>query len=84
VELCQSAATLCLRIVDDGTGFDSMRVHPGGGLGLVSMRERLHLVHGQIAIDSQPALGTRIDVRVPWSGNGQAEGVLPAPVSGIG
>jgi signal transduction histidine kinase len=29
------------------------------------MRERVHLVGGEIAIDSRPAGGTRIAVRVP-------------------
>jgi signal transduction histidine kinase len=29
------------------------------------MRERLNLVGGEIAIDSRPHGGTRIDVRVP-------------------
>jgi signal transduction histidine kinase len=70
VELQQSAHALCLRIADDGTGFDPTKIRAGGGLGLVSMRERLHLVRGQIAIDSQPSRGTRIDVRVPLCGNG--------------
>jgi PAS domain S-box-containing protein len=84
VELLQSADMLCLRIVDDGSGFDPMEVPGSGGLGLVSMRERLHLVRGQIAIDSRPARGTRIDVRVPLYGDGQAEGALPAHPAGIG
>jgi len=83
VELHQSQDALCLRIDDDGTGFDPPMVHGRGGLGLVSMRERLHLVRGQIAIDSQPSRGTRIDVRVPLCGNGQAEGALPTPATGI-
>lgn len=83
VELYQSADTLFLRIVDDGTGFDPAMVHPGSGLGLASMRERLHLVGGQIAIDSRSARGTRIDVRVPLCGNGQAKGTLPTRVIGV-
>jgi PAS domain S-box-containing protein len=83
VDLDQSADTLCLRIADDGTGFDPAKIPGGSGLGLVSMRERLRLVRGQIAIDSRPSCGTRIDVRVPLCGNGQAKGALPAHRRGI-
>jgi PAS domain S-box-containing protein len=63
VELWGTADAVALSITDDGIGFD-----PGasnGGLGLVSMRERLHLIGGEIVIRSRPSGGTRIDVRVP-------------------
>jgi signal transduction histidine kinase len=64
VELSGTVGSILLRVTDDGVGFEPGSV-AGGGLGLVSMRERLHLVGGQIAIDSRPSGGTRIDVRVP-------------------
>jgi signal transduction histidine kinase len=76
VELSGSAGAIRLRIVDDGAGFDPGLVEGKGGLGLVSMRERLHLVGGALSIDSRPSGGTRIDVRVPLSTNGQAEGAF--------
>jgi signal transduction histidine kinase len=37
----------------------------GKGLGLTSMRERVRLVNGTIAIESKPMGGTTIEVRVP-------------------
>jgi signal transduction histidine kinase len=74
VELRQSANALCLRIVDDGKGFDPTKILCGGGLGLLSMRERLHLVRGQMTIASRSLGGTRIDARIPLCGDGQAEG----------
>ena len=37
----------------------------GKGLGLTSMRERVRLINGTIAIDSKPMSGTTIHVRVP-------------------
>jgi len=53
-----------LKIADSGVGFD-----PGAfsqaGLGLVSMRERVGLLRGHIAVDASPGCGTRISVRVP-------------------
>lgn len=65
VELSGQPDSLSLRVVDDGNGFDSSSLDGQAGLGLVSMRERLRLVQGEIAIDSRPAAGTRIEVRVP-------------------
>jgi two-component system sensor histidine kinase DegS len=35
------------------------------GLGLISMRERVHLVRGTLSVRSRPSEGTRIEVRVP-------------------
>jgi signal transduction histidine kinase len=84
VDLHQSADGLCLRIVDDGAGFDPAKVPGGGGLGLVSMRERLHLVRGHITVDSQPSRGTCIDVCVPLCSNGQADRTLSAHPAGLG
>jgi PAS domain S-box-containing protein len=64
VELSGSPDAIRLRVSDSGIGFDA-RGSKRNGLGLVSMEERLRLVGGEIAIDSQPSQGTRIDVRVP-------------------
>jgi signal transduction histidine kinase len=63
VELCGAGGMVVLRVADDGVGFDPVATN--GGLGLVSMRERLHLVGGEIKIDSRPSGGTRIDVHIP-------------------
>jgi signal transduction histidine kinase len=84
VELTGSANAVCLRVIDDGSGFDPGLVGGHEGLGLVSMRERLRLVSGEIAIDSRPAGGTRIDVRVPLCTNGQEEGALSPEPATIG
>jgi signal transduction histidine kinase len=46
-------------------GFRAVVSLSGGGLGLVSMRERVRLLSGTIVIDSKPMGGTTIDVRVP-------------------
>jgi signal transduction histidine kinase len=54
-----------LEIRDWGVGFDATRVRSKGGLGLVSMRERIQLLNGKIEIDSRPNAGTRVRVHVP-------------------
>ena len=46
-------------------GFDTAARRVQTGLGLVSMRERLRLVLGTINIESTPAQGTTVMVRVP-------------------
>jgi PAS domain S-box-containing protein len=84
VELTGRADAIGLQIVDDGTGFEPGLADGQGGLGLVSMRERLRLVSGAITIDSRPAAGTRIDVRVPLCAADQPEEALPAEPSQIG
>ena len=55
-----------LDVRDQGVGFDIATAKTMGGLGLVSMRERVHLVNGTINIDSKPNAGTRIHVTVPF------------------
>ena len=67
VELRGTAEEISLRIVDDGSGFDPRSMQGKGGLGLVSMRERVFSLGGEIAIDSHPSDGTRVDVRIPLS-----------------
>jgi signal transduction histidine kinase len=56
---------LRLTIADDGVGFDPSTLETRPGLGFVSMRERLRLVHGTINVQSAPAHGTQIEVWVP-------------------
>ena len=65
VELAAADGELRLSISDDGKGFDLDAAKAGAGLGLLSMRERVRLVHGQIQWRSQPGAGTRVDARVP-------------------
>ena len=70
VRLGCSATEFHLTVSDRGIGFDAKTAMNGGGLGLVSMRERVRLVNGTIVIDSKPMGGTTIHVRVPFSEQG--------------
>jgi len=65
VELTRSGANLKLCVRDWGVGFDVAKVGNKQGLGLISMRERLHLVNGKMAVESSEARGTQIEVLVP-------------------
>jgi PAS domain S-box-containing protein len=54
-----------LTVSDHGTGFDPPSVRGRCGIGLVSMKERLQAINGQLAITSEPMQGTTIQARVP-------------------
>lgn len=56
---------LCV-IEDDGVGFDVSSMEQGRqGLGLMSMRERLNAVGGNVDISSTPGEGTTVGISVP-------------------
>jgi signal transduction histidine kinase len=64
VELVADDQQLRLSIDDDGVGFDAAdSAH--GGLGLASMRERLHAVGGDLRIESTVSRGARLEIRIP-------------------
>ncbi|MCY1424918.1 Signal transduction histidine-protein kinase/phosphatase DegS [compost metagenome] len=56
---------LCLRISDDGRGFEASAMRQGVSFGLVGMHERVLMLGGSLQIDSQPGEGTTLWVRVP-------------------
>ena len=62
-------AYLRVTVSDDGCGFDVAGqlndVTSTGKLGLMGMRERAHLLGGQLTIESQHGLGTVITAEVP-------------------
>jgi len=65
VALNGAADAISLGIVDHGRGFDPRQLRGRSGLGLVSMRERVRFLGGEIVIGSPPSGGTRLYVRVP-------------------
>jgi PAS domain S-box-containing protein len=65
IDLTASANELTLAITDDGDGFDLEQSRLTAGLGLISMRERMHLIGGELEISSSPGKGTRIRAHAP-------------------
>ena len=57
-------ASVAAIVEDDGSGFDPS-ASPGGGLGLVGMRERVGLVGGRLRIESAAGSGTTVLGEVP-------------------
>jgi signal transduction histidine kinase len=64
VSLAMIDNILHLSICDHGVGFDLNELLNKEGLGIQSMRERVHLVDGRFEISSTPRKGTKIDVWV--------------------
>lgn len=50
-----------LSIQDDGVGAKQLE----GGFGLMGMRERAHMLHGDVAVDTKPGNGFRVELSVP-------------------
>jgi signal transduction histidine kinase len=65
VALTRSDDVLELRVADDGQGFDLTEARRHGGLGLISIDERVRLVQGGLQIVTEPRRGTELRVRVP-------------------
>ena len=65
VEIRGMTDEIKLVVRDAGAGFDVEEAKNNRGLGLVSMQERVHLVHGRFSVESQPGMGTTILAVVP-------------------
>jgi signal transduction histidine kinase len=57
-----------MAVRDNGTGFDPTRDRARHSLGLASMKERVHLLGGELDIDSEPDHGTTVIAWVRLNG----------------
>ena len=64
VELWKRGRHTCLRISDDGSGFDT-ESSTEDAFGLISMRERVDSMGGNFLLTSSPGRGTEIEVTLP-------------------
>lgn len=72
LRLTADADDVTIRITDDGAGFDVEEAEQRRpGMGLFSMRERVSLVNGRLAISSTVGRGTTLTAAIPvaWGGN---------------
>ena len=65
VRLECSRQGVTLRIEDAGDGFDLDAALKKGGLGLISMEERVRLAKGELSIQSSPGEGTVVTAFIP-------------------
>lgn len=69
VEVCCERQMLCLRISDDGVGFDMRQVvgdpDPHSGFGILGMQERARIAGGAVVVQSEPGHGARVAAEFP-------------------
>jgi signal transduction histidine kinase len=75
VEVHGTKEGISLTVSDSGIGFDWQDAMNRQGLGLISMRERLRLVNGELSIQSAPGRGTIVLAHVPLRRTEHAVGV---------
>ena len=57
---------LRIDVADDGVAvFDAGRAQPGGGRGLIGLRERLAIYDGELDAGPRPGGGWRVQARIP-------------------
>jgi signal transduction histidine kinase len=54
-----------VEVRDAGVGFNTKTTNGHSGLGLVSMKERVHLMRGSFSVESKVDWGTKIVASVP-------------------
>ena len=65
VVLTRTRNAVRLVVSDNGCGFNAKTALMEKGLGFISMKERLHVLGGQMNVYSRPLRGTRIEISVP-------------------
>lgn len=83
LEMFEEDDYLVIRVQDEGAGFDVETVKnkqgSRGGFGLYSVRERLDLFGGRLAMESTPGQGTQMTIFVPKAAH-VPPSLPPAPI----
>jgi two-component system nitrate/nitrite sensor histidine kinase NarX len=84
VSLNADGGAVTLTVADDGSGFDPGRLEEAldHGFGLGSMRERVELIGGTLAVHTAPGQGTRVEVRLQQEEPRDAHATVPARPAG--
>jgi two-component system nitrate/nitrite sensor histidine kinase NarX len=84
VSLSADGGAVTLTVADDGSGFDPGRLEEAldHGFGLGSMRERVELIGGTLAVHTAPGQGTRVEVRLQQEEPRDAHATVPARPAG--
>jgi len=72
---------LHLSVEDDGVGF--VKDERSGGAGILGMRERADLIGGRLALDSDPGLGTQVQLEIPLRPETPAESPVESPEDSV-
>lgn len=71
IRIQKTQDSLFLKVTDDGKGFDPDKEQRSEGIGLKSVKNRLHYYYGDsysFNIDSIPDKGTSIEIKIPLGG----------------
>jgi signal transduction histidine kinase len=72
---------LLIDVADDGVAAGAGRLQPGGGRGLIGLRERIAIYGGDLDAGPRPGGGWRVQARIPLEAAGSVWPELP--VTGI-
>jgi PAS domain S-box-containing protein len=75
VVLTRTRDSVRLLVSDNGCGFNTKTALMEKGLGFVSMKERLHILSGEMNVYSKPLHGTRLEVSVPLTLDPNSPGI---------
>lgn len=56
---------ILVRVEDNGKGFDASNIKGNDGIGLQSIKNKLHFLKGELDISSTPGNGTIVYIRIP-------------------
>lgn len=65
VSVQREGSLLVLSVQDNGVGFLVTAERKPRSLGLVGLRERVHLLQGEVTVSSEPGKGTRVEAIIP-------------------
>ncbi len=71
VTIEQDSDHLSFRVQDDGRGITEADLANSKSFGLLGMRERVHLLQGELSIQGAPDQGTVVEVYIPLQGNAE-------------
>ena len=82
VMLTRTQNAVRLVVSDNGCGFNTKSPLMEKGLGFISMKERLHLLGGEMNVYSKPLRGTRIEISVPLKLKSESPDKSPRLIQG--
>jgi len=69
IQLSTKENKFSMEIIDDGIGFvKNQRIRPDS-YGMIGMKERIHLLDGELNISSEPGKGTCVRIEMPYGGS---------------
>lgn len=65
VSLHTHLSSLYLEVKDNGVGISTEQIKNSKSLGLIGMKERAHILGGEVSIEGIPNIGSRVKIQIP-------------------